>query len=1161
MDIRKFALMFMIVFMISSVSAMDWDNRLLTYDIGGDYPVLKIENWLGFGSDIAMFQLEENTEYCLIDCYAIINVTLYDDMTVFDDVDFINKRNKRKYLNYNIYYEVEDAYDYQKPIYEEVCSYHGNGTAYGCYDNITGYEDIKVVSYDWRKYKGKVMSAGNYKFKIEAKKDKVDSIDWSFGMQGISTEEIREYWAWWDTNWKKKKEILVQNNVARVLGNFSVLIDLTYDTDMKSDFSDIRFLDQGEQTELSYYIKNKSDSTMAQIEVKIPILNASINTSIYMYYGNAGASTTSNGTNVYLIFDDFSYSLVGITSGNNPNWNSASGTWYANGSDLRLDDGGASWKELNNASSIGKTNISVEAKMYIPTTSTDINHGVYTADSNEANMIFWNSNRDRWEGGCGDKSVLSPEGTWRTLTALVNGTSHQCIIDGVNLHNKTISNIAYFGFGVFANASGTLWDYIIIKEDLSVYGLNPSYVTGAEESLFAITLDYPANSTYAYDIVEMNYTADATSESCWYSLDGGSTNTSIVCGVNVTGISSVEGSNTWLIAGNDSTGISDYSTVTFNVDTTPPVINFSALDVTKTIGVISDQVNFTLEHVNVTDSNTGVGSCGYFTNNSYANVSINCNGHGNLTLSGYGNRTLFFWSNDTVGNGITEQVNLSVVLFNASVSTASTGILEGETNIVTTILNSTECYTIDHVVWNNTWYGLASITSQTTVGNAMIYVYQFPVPLGVGNESGRTVTYAFNYSACGGSPLTSATSNQQVYNASAVGVDDCSVFNDTILNISLFDEGSYSLINNSADATNIELDLEIISRSSGETVIQYYNQWINMSNVSVCLKNSSLLNHQVDMVIGFDSDDRVAEFYHMDNGSVTSAGITALYFSKILNLSDLASADSTSFLFNYLDSDGLPVTDSIIHVWRKYVGSGVFREVERSKQDENGDTVVHLVEEDVIYYFTVSQYNQLLFTSSQYTALCQELPCTIEFSETGGYGEMPTDFDLIDGGYYTISSDPTTRQVSMDFVINTSTKMNISIYEFKGNGTYNILGSNSTTNLVGSLNFTIPQQSGNTSFFAVVSKDDEYVNSIWVDMEGDATDFIGYELALFLTFLIVLCFGLIAVTEGGATIVFVLVGLFLAGVLGLADFTTVTVNLFVYILLAGGIILYKLNKK
>ena len=82
----------------------------------------------------------------------------------------------------------------------------------------------------------------------------------------------------------------------------------------------------------------------------------------------------------------------------------------------------------------------------------------------------------------------------------------------------------------------------------------------------AISITDPENTSYTSHRTELKYTvSDDNLNSCWYSLDLGATNTTITCGNNVSGISSVEGSNTWKVYVNDTLGNKNLSSVTFVV--------------------------------------------------------------------------------------------------------------------------------------------------------------------------------------------------------------------------------------------------------------------------------------------------------------------------------------------------------------------------------------------------------------------------------------------------------------------------------------------------------------------------------------------------------------------------------------------------------------------
>ena len=69
-----------------------------------------------------------------------------------------------------------------------------------------------------------------------------------------------------------------------------------------ADYGDIRFVASDDTTELSYWMETNA-GTYADFWVKVPsIINDS---SIYIYYGNSSATTTSNGDTTFEFFDGF----------------------------------------------------------------------------------------------------------------------------------------------------------------------------------------------------------------------------------------------------------------------------------------------------------------------------------------------------------------------------------------------------------------------------------------------------------------------------------------------------------------------------------------------------------------------------------------------------------------------------------------------------------------------------------------------------------------------------------------------------------------------------------------------------------------------------------------------------------------------------------------
>lgn len=130
--------------------------------------------------------------------------------------------------------------------------------------------------------------------------------------------------AWWSSSWIRKKAIKIQNNnITYDTINASVQINVTFDSDMIVNFSDLRFTNDSENQELGYWIESKTDSSSALIWIKLPNFPKQVNTTIYMYYGNPAVDTTSSISNAFVYGDDYSSDTSG-------NWvNGASSLTYS----------------------------------------------------------------------------------------------------------------------------------------------------------------------------------------------------------------------------------------------------------------------------------------------------------------------------------------------------------------------------------------------------------------------------------------------------------------------------------------------------------------------------------------------------------------------------------------------------------------------------------------------------------------------------------------------------------------------------------------------------------------------------------------------------------------------------------------------------------------
>jgi len=138
------------------------------------------------------------------------------------------------------------------------------------------------------------------------------------------------------SEWKYRKSHLILGSTGagtdyqvRLVVNYGYGIDsgdaVYCNSKCQTDFDDIRFTDDDGVTMLDYWRESYEDSDSAVFWVEV-MDNLDYNNSIYMYYGNEVCSSTSNGTNTFIFFDDYE-------ENNLERWDSTTGAGFACASD------------------------------------------------------------------------------------------------------------------------------------------------------------------------------------------------------------------------------------------------------------------------------------------------------------------------------------------------------------------------------------------------------------------------------------------------------------------------------------------------------------------------------------------------------------------------------------------------------------------------------------------------------------------------------------------------------------------------------------------------------------------------------------------------------------------------------------------------------------
>lgn len=263
------------------------------------------------GTVLQDITLTENTDQCLVNCYARGHSVLYEDGILFEDFDFVDINGDLVDLSSGqISLKVEQEENVSIPYYAqtctdflgvdnatyEVCEYDlscsnvtvENETFEVCSRVLEGYNyEIIDTSY-YEPYDLSILSAGAYDWQISANKEAETEIDWAVSFQGFDTDTIRQYWAWWNSDWEYKKTI------SNLTGNITGLYSIDKEVGMNTAFTDVRFLDSATNSiELNYSIARYKNGSGLAFEN----LNTTGLVSYYKLDEVSGAVLDSYGSN------------------------------------------------------------------------------------------------------------------------------------------------------------------------------------------------------------------------------------------------------------------------------------------------------------------------------------------------------------------------------------------------------------------------------------------------------------------------------------------------------------------------------------------------------------------------------------------------------------------------------------------------------------------------------------------------------------------------------------------------------------------------------------------------------------------------------------------------------------------------------------------------
>lgn len=230
-----------------------------------------------------------------------------------------------------------------------------------------------------------------------------------------------------------------------------------------------------------------------------------------------------------------------------------------------------------------------------------------------------------------DDAVCTENFDWIAITAddndaQVDARTQQMWHNGsdmlLNITSPALAPNTYYNLFLETNYSGT------ISSDTET---NAIYYP-ADTTPPVVTIVFPTAINYTTNVTAINYTVTDLGgvSRCWYSRDAGATNsTSVAGGTNFTGVTSVDGTQTWKVYCNDTAGNVGNKSVTFYREWTGTTLSMCRnLEFAQTY-VQSNNISADAGCINVLADNVGINGNGYA-----IRYSVTTAGKG-ITVNGY----------------------------------------------------------------------------------------------------------------------------------------------------------------------------------------------------------------------------------------------------------------------------------------------------------------------------------------------------------------------------------------------------------------------------------------------------------------------------------------------------------------------------------------------
>lgn len=554
----------------------------------------------------------------------------------------------------------------------------------------------------------------------------------------------------------------------------------------------------------------------------------------------------------------------------------------------------------------------------------------------------------------------------------------------------------------------------------------------------------------------------------------------------------VESGFIWNCQGCDSDGDCGFAPQNWTVTLAKNPPNITLLAPPPIISYHTSGTNLTL---NWTVVDTNLDSC-WLSYDPGINRSITCSlNTTQFNVTDSNNRNITFWANDTTGVTSVASTLWTYLVFNEE-ETYNQQTIEGsvETFTINLTVNSTSTIAAQNFTYNKS---ISAPDVNAVTDTNLLMSSSITIP-GVNSDINKTFFWTFEIND---TLVNSTFINQTIQN---LNVDNCTANTIPILNFTVVDEELQTGL-----FASIETAVNIFN-SDNSVLVANYSRAANSTGMTICANSvfTSDTIFRLYTVVKYQAEGYATEYYNILNSSLNNNSL-----GQNITLFDLNATDFTPFRFTFTGDTFLPVPGALVFLERQYIAENVFKTVELPLTDPNGQAILHLVRNDVIYNIRfVDESGLVLGTFQQVTAFCEDpllQNCQISLSAVSNISATFT-YDQLTG--LSFPSAPVfnfdTNLVTFDFVVPSGAAktvfMNVTRNDVFGNRT---ICETTLISASGTLSCPVDPGISDTSLSTVVTVDGKTVLISALDIDADSLGSIGYVAWFVLTLVLIFTIG------------------------------------------------------